>query len=189
MIESPSDLIGRLALRDDGAVLAIEADDPRRVAVSLVELHADLDLPCVDLHSALSDIVAGLLRAPKSEPVVIAVDDADAASLWRLLDEGRSELARSGHLLFVATPAALATLSNDAPHLASWFEEIVVGMTPDADLLTPDEIEARLAAWRASFGWSDAEMITRAERGEAPADPGIAEWLTLLGRRDLLVPR
>jgi hypothetical protein len=53
-------------------------------------------------------------------------------------------------------------------------------------MLSPGEIEQRLAALRAWASCGDAEVIQLAETGQLPRDPEYAEWLTLLGRGDLL---
>jgi hypothetical protein len=55
-------------------------------------------------------------------------------------------------------------------------------------VLSPSEIEQRLTALRAWAGRGDAEVIQLAETGQLPRDPEYAEWLTLLGRGELLVP-
>jgi hypothetical protein len=113
---------------------------------------------------------------------VFSVDD------WRSLDANRSRLMRNDITVLILDEASAARLENVAPNLASWIGGRVWRLADDAaaPVLSPGEIEQRLAALRAWAGRRDAEVIQLAEAGQLPGDPEYAEWLTLLGRGELL---
>jgi hypothetical protein len=114
---------------------------------------------------------------------MFSVDD------WRSLDSNRSRLMRDDLTVLILDEPSAGRLENVAPNLASWVGGRVWQLAGDAavPVLSPSEIEQRLAALRAWAGRRDAEVIQLAEAGQLPRDPEYAEWLTLLGRGDLLV--
>jgi hypothetical protein len=115
---------------------------------------------------------------------VFSVDD------WQSLDANRSRLMRDDTTVLILDEAGAGRLENVAPNLASWVGGRVWRLADDAaaPVLSPNEIDQRLAALRAWAGRGDAEVIQLAETGQLPRDPEYAEWLTLLGRGELLVP-
>jgi hypothetical protein len=115
---------------------------------------------------------------------VFSVDD------WGSLDANRTRLSRNDLTVLLLDDTGAGRLENLAPNLASWVGGRVWRLADDAvaPMLSPSEIDQRLAALRAWAGRGDAEVIQLAEAGELPRDPEYAEWLTLLGRGELLVP-
>lgn len=79
-------------------------------------------------------------------------------------------------------------LENTAPNLASWIAGSIWHLV-GTRALSAAETEERLVALRQRTGLSDDEVVGRSEAGRLPPDPEFAEWLTLLGRGDLLVGR
>lgn len=107
--------------------------------------------------------------------------DAD----WQRVDLNRTRLQRSGTTVLVLDPAAIEQLENKAPNLASWIGGSIWRLEkprPLDDVL----VEQRLVALRQWSGLEDLEVVRRAEAGDLPPDPAYAEWLTLLGRGELL---
>jgi hypothetical protein len=95
------------------------------------------------------------------------------------LDFARSRLLREDAVVLVLYLMTLQSLLQVAPNLASFVEGFVATLDPDAERLSADEKEARLAALRTWAGRTDAEVIDLAERGQIPPDPAFAEWLVL----------
>lgn len=108
---------------------------------------------------------------------------------WRSLDANRTRLMRNDMTVLILDEPGAGRLENAAPNLASWVGGRVWRLADDAavPVLSPSEIEQRLAALRTWAGRGDTEVIQLAEAGQLPRDPEYAEWLTLLGRGDLLV--
>lgn len=78
----------------------------------------------------------------------------------------------------------MATL---APNLWSWVSSDVWTYEAETDLDT-DARDQRLVELRRHFGFSDDELIRHALSRSLPQEPGIAEWLVLLGQGALLAP-
>lgn len=139
------------------------------------------------------DSVGALFEAVHAHPrgtmivigaVVFSVDN------WRSLDANRTRLMRNDMTVLILDDTSAGRLENLAPNLASWIGGRVWRLVDDAaaPALSPSEIDQRLTALRAWAGRADAEVIQLAEAGQLPRDPEYAEWLTLLGRGELLVP-
>lgn len=142
---------------------------------------------------ATIDSVGALFEAVHAHPngtmivigaMVFSVDD------WGSLDANRTRLSRNDLTVLLLDEAGAGRLENLAPNLASWVGGRVWRLADDAaaPALSPSEIEQRLTALRTWAGRKDAEVIQLAEAGQLPRDPEYAEWLTLLGRGELLVP-
>jgi len=106
---------------------------------------------------------------------------------WRTFDTLRSRLDKGkiGGLLILSLESAYVMLTN-APNFASWLGANIYTFAKDAEMLTQEEVEKRLAALREWAGKSDAEVITLAENQMLPTDPEYGEWLILLNRGELL---
>lgn len=102
------------------------------------------------------------------------------------LDFARSRFLREDAVVLVLHLTTLQRLLRVAPNLASFVEGFVATLDPDAERLSADEKEARLAALRTWAGRTDAQVIDLAERGQLPPDPAFAEWLVLLGHGRLI---
>lgn len=187
---------------DELAFRVIESPEPNAWVVAVA-----------DQPSVASSLWAEIerLRSPEeTPPVVVTVDSARAlfeavhahprgtmlvlgaavfsVDDWRSLDANRTRLMRNNTTVLILDEASAGRLENFAPNLASWIGGRVWRLAEDAaaPVLAPGEIDQRLAALRAWAGRGDAEVIKLAEAGQLPRDPEYAEWLTLLGRGDLL---
>jgi hypothetical protein len=127
----------------------------------------------------------GLVRKhPDGIAIVTGVNgftDAD----WHRVDLNRTRLQRTGTTVLVLDPAAVEQLENTAPNLASWIGGSIWRLEK-ARPLDDALVEQRLVALRRWSGLEDREVVRRAESGALPPDPEYAEWLTLLGRGELL---
>jgi hypothetical protein len=104
---------------------------------------------------------------------------------WHRVDLNRTRLQRNGTTVLVLDPAAIEHLENKAPNLASWVGGSIWHLgkaRPLDEALT----EQRLVALRQWSGRGDMEIVRLAESGNLPPDPEYVEWLTLLGRGELL---
>jgi hypothetical protein len=187
------------------ADLALRASVLRGTAVYVAYLAApgDIDAAIEDLEAELvgldDHIQVATLRPGAGEqlitdlaasPVELVLVDARsfAAPDWALLDRRRSSLAHPGVLIFVTTPSSFDDLMRSAPNLASWLgAQVFAYVRDDAD--GEAARTQRLEALRAWASKSDAEVIDEAKARTLPRDPEYAEWLVLLGRGDLLIPR
>lgn len=104
---------------------------------------------------------------------------------WVILDRRRSSYAREGATVFLTTQPSFDVLMRVAPNLASWFGGFVFAWD-DARRSLEERRTERLRALRLWSGRTDDEVLRAAAEGTLPRDPEYAEWLTLLGRGDLL---
>ena len=131
---------------------------------------------------------ADLERFVREQPDGIAIItgvDGFGDSDWHRVDLNRTRLQRNGTTVLILAPPAIEQLENTAPNLASWIGGSIWGLA-EARPLDDVLVEQRLVALRRWSGLGDLEIIRRAESGDLPTDPAYAEWLTLLGRGELL---
>ena len=131
--------------------------------------------------AALEDFVRAHARGIAIVIGASAFTDAD----WRRVDVNRTRLERRGTTVLVLDAASIEHLENKAPNLASWIGGNIWRLER-AKPLDAAALEQRLVALRGWSGLEDSEIIRRAEAGTLPSDPEYAEWLTLLGRGELL---
>src|SRR5262249_37188687 len=105
---------------------------------------------------------------------------------WRHLDALRTGLGRRHPVVLLMTEASAGKLARLAPNLASWIGGEYAAWDDDAELLSADEKEARLAALRDWFAVTDEQVIQAAAEHRLAREPQLSEWLVLLGRGDLL---
>lgn len=187
---------------DELAFRAVESAEANAWVVAVADQPSVASSLCTEIER---------LRSPEeAPPVVVSIDSAGAlfravhthprgtlivtgtAALsvddWGSLDANRTRLMRDDVTILLLDDASAGRLENLAPNLASWVGGRVWRLADDgAPMLSPGEIDQRLAALRAWAGRGDAEVIQLAEAGQLPRDPEYAEWLTLLGRGELLV--
>jgi hypothetical protein len=131
---------------------------------------------------------ADLERVVREQPDGIAIItgvNGFVDSDWHRVDLNRTRLQRAGTTVLVLDPPAIEHLENTAPNLASWIGGSIWRLEK-ARPLDGADTEQRLVALRQWSGLEDLEVVRRAEAGTLPPDPAYAEWLTLLGRGELL---
>jgi hypothetical protein len=190
----PSIGLGELALRAAnrrGAWFVLIAADPGSASEAAAELIPELELFGDDAPSHLHcpDSAQEMARSFADSPAgVLVVSGIDGFSPddWREVDLLRSRYQRDPGVVLIMTMASMRLLMQQAPNLASWIGGTAWCWDRDADRLGQAEREAHLQALREWAGFSDDELVRRAQSGELPGDPEYAEWLVLIGRGELL---
>lgn len=186
------DFITRTLLRPgdgDWLVLVVPRARQPRVIQELADALGDLSeaAPIVArAGSSARSLVSDLARARASTCIISGVERFDLNE-WGALDGMRSMLARSAPVIVVIDERAVEVMAAGAPNLFSWAGGSVFELQlPEDEPLGSAERERRLQAFRDELGLSDEEVIRRGEEGTLSSEPEFAEWLSLLGRNDLL---
>ncbi len=161
---------------------------PAAVAEDLREQLESVNDVAVHLVAAPDDAEAIVREFETTAPGTMILKETGALSeeTLRSLDFARSRLDRDGAVVLVLKLNTLRKLLHVAPNLASFIENFVAMLAPEAEQLSLDEKESRLAALRLWANLTDAEVIARASRGKLAPDPEYAEWLVLLGHGGLI---
>lgn len=187
---------GELALRlvahrghGDWSALVVHppaGEDPPTAAAKLAEEIAAIGGVRVAHVQAPGDVLAFATELRKADgPAVVTGVDGWSEAEWRHLDEIRSRLLRDERTVLVLSKAAFERLVAAAPNLGSFIPS-AWAYVPDAEGLSEEDRERRLAALREWSGMTDEEMLERRKLGRLPPDPEFSLWLILLGRGDLL---
>lgn len=186
------EILERIELRGEDAHswIAIVANSSDGAAIFATELEAQSDLSAavrvVDIEGLLTSDIAGRLRVPSSDHVILVGLDGRSKEFWTSLDINRSALERSGALFFWLTPNALVDLCRYAPNIKSFIGTAVFGFSGLKGALSDKKREERLRELSEKFRLSDADLIERAEKHAIEREPEFVEWLLLLGRGDLV---
>jgi hypothetical protein len=148
---------------------------------------------------SFSEATFSVLPSPENAEVLIQFSEEHQAEIlvvfgidnfteedWRHLDLNRSRLERRGNAALLLTEKAAQEFLRSAPNLASWIGASIWNALLNAERLSPEEKETRLAALRGWSGHSDEWELQAVQEKTLPRDPEYAEWLVLLGRGDLL---
>lgn len=140
--------------------------------------------------ATVGEVISGadletFMQAHPDGIVVVTGMNQFADADWRRLDLNRTRLQRNGTTVLVLHEASVEELENKAPNLASWIGGNIWHLS-EARPLDLASTEQRLVALRRWSGLGDLDVIRLAEAGSLPPDPEYAEWLTLLGRGELL---
>jgi len=140
-------------------------------------------------HFVDASVAKAIEQALRARPGVtlIATVESMADAEWQRLDRARTRLEGNGdtRIVFVMSQATAARAANAAPNLWSFLSSALHHLAAE-EPLSAEDTEERLDALREHYAMSDAQLIALAERGDAPRDPGVVEWLILIGRTDLL---
>lgn len=190
----PTTRLGDFAVRaterpgpNDWLALVVPSTETDAIAAKLAEELAAIDdqAPLSRTFSSAPTLVGFVHKHPEGALVLSGFDSFQPED-WRFLDRERSLLERQGVTLLVLGDEAYGQLFDHAPNLASWLGGSAWRLEQKSSTLSPEARERRLAALRQWAGWTDSEVIARAEQGQLPPDPPFSEWLVLLGRGDLL---
>lgn len=173
----------------DWLVLVVPRAHQPRVLEELAEGFKDLsEAAPVALRAAgnARRLVSALGQARERTFIVSGVEQFDL-NAWKALDGMRSMLARDAPVVLVTDERTVELMAAGAPNLFSWAGGAVYELQlPEDEPLSADERERRLQSFRESLGLSDEEVVRRAEEGSLSSEPEFSEWLSLLGRSDLL---
>ena len=92
---------------------------------------------------------------------------------------------RCSRLLVISEQANYLMVHN-TPNFVSWLGARIYYLQKDAEILSDEECDCRLAALQEWTGKTNKEVIALAENRQLPTDPEYGEWLILLNRGDLL---
>lgn len=106
---------------------------------------------------------------------------------WKIFDALRSRLDKGnkGGLLVISEQANNLMIHN-APNFVSWLGARIYYLQKDAEILSEEECDRRLATLQEWTGKTNEDVIALAENRQLPTDPEYGEWLILLNRGDLL---
>jgi hypothetical protein len=154
------------------------------MADELRALDERLSIKVVDSSTQLQSLMRE--QTEKLPDVLLVAAQSYAEAEWAWLDRRRSLLERAeGAMVFIATPENFDLLMRTAPNLASWLGGLVF-MHEDSRARIEARRESRLETLRSWFGKTDEDVEQEAAEGRLPRDPAYAEWLSLLGRGDLI---
>ncbi len=146
------------------------------------ELRAESDVQICTLGGNNDDLT--MLSELSRDKICIVVCDAETiGATAEALEAGRGRFVLGPRIVLVTGPNGANALAQAAPNIWSW----VGGRHWQNIRRTPlFDREARLVSLRLATGFTDEQITTAAEEGSLNSDPVFAEWLSLLGRGDLL---
>lgn len=107
---------------------------------------------------------------------------------WEIFDAFRSRLVDKEYKggLIVLSKQSIRLMVKAAPHFDSFVRSKIYYLQKDAEILSDEECDRRLAALQEWTGKTNEEVIALAKNRQLPTDPEYGEWLILLNRGDLL---
>ena len=105
---------------------------------------------------------------------------------WQEADYLRSRLSRPGPQVWILQLNCVNDLVRFAPNLASFIGGNVFAVDPEVGLLPKAEIATRLDQYRNHYGMTDEVLVEKASTRVLAWEPELAEWLTLIGRGELI---
>jgi hypothetical protein len=131
------------------------------------------------------ELVRDIRRHRQSLIVVSGGVEHFSSVEWKSLDSMRSLLEGMSTVVFVLSDQQGTMMLDHSPNIASWFAG---GIWQVEDNRAREERQRaeRLAALRRATSLTDEEVVRRAQGGTLDDEPVFAEWLTLLGRDDLV---
>lgn len=152
-----------------------------------------LDIESLDAMPAVIEsppgprsLVKQLATTHESIIVVLGLEHFTESD-WKALDSMRSLLIRQQSIVLLLSQRSAEQMATNAPNLSSWMTGAVFELVnTDQNKLSESERDDKLAALRAATGLSDAEVIRLATSHTLSPEPEFAEWLVLLGRKDLI---
>ena len=164
--------------------------EPAQIPETLEDIRAEVEAfgkgAGIDVIESSPSATSLLHHLPTmTKDLLLISAEAYTEADWLVLDRRRSSLARGAVTVFVTSPPSFSSLMRVAPNLASWLGGNLF-LREDPTARIEGRREHRLSALRSWSGKTDDEVVATASRGSLPRDPEYAEWLTLLGRGDLL---
>jgi len=190
---SISEFVLRAAARPaegDWLVLIVPAANVAAVAQAVViELAAIAKRKCEHISDSANprELVRAIRRHRQSLVVVSGLQHFSAVE-WNSLDSMRSLLEGMSTVVFVLSDQQGTMMLDHSPNVASWFAGGIWQLEDNREQEERQRRE-RLAAFRRATNLSDDEVVQRAQSGTLDDEPVFAEWLTLLGRADLIARR
>jgi len=170
-------------------VLIVNIDDIESIATDLqdtIEVFSECTTGTISGKSGARDLINQISEASEEYFLLWKLDDWDS-NQWKIFDALRSRLDKGnkGGLLVISEQANDLMIHN-APNFLSWLGARMYYLQKDAEILSDEECDPRLAALQEWTGKTNDEVIALAENRQLPTDPEYGEWLILLNRGDLL---
>lgn len=192
-LSSVDELLQKIELRPPDSnswmVLVIMPDDIQSIIDELqdsVEIFSECETVTISGESGARNLVKCIKDASQEYFLLHQFESWDSNE-WKIFDAFRTQLDKNtnGGLLVLSEESNRLMVSN-APHFVSFVSSRIYYLDKDADILTPEECDRRLAALQEWTGKTNEDVISLAENRQLPTDPEYGEWLILLNRGDLL---
>lgn len=191
-LSSVDELLQRIGSRPDGNIwmlLVVDIDDIESIVTDLqdtIEIFSECITVTISGESGARALINQISEASEEYFLLWKLNDWDNNE-WGIFDTLRSRLDKGnkGGLLVLSEQANYLMLHN-APNFVSWLGARIYYLQKDAEILSDEECDRRLAALQEWTGKTNDEVIALAENRQLPTDPEYGEWLILLNRGDLL---
>ena len=192
---SIDELLQRIGARPDGniwMILVVNIDYIESIVTDLqdtIEIFSECNTGNISGESGARDLINQISEASEEYFLLWKLEDWDNKE-WKIFDALRSRLDKGnkGGLLVLSEQANYLMIHN-APNFVSWIGARIYYLQKDAEILSSEECDRRLAALQEWTGKTNKEVIALAENRQLPTDPEYGEWLILLNRGDLLERR
>ena len=189
---SVDELLQKIGAQPDGNIwmtLVVNIDDIESIATDLqdtIEIFSECNTGTISGEFGARDLIDQISEASEEYFLLWKLDDWDNNE-WKTFDALRSRLDKGskGGLLVISKQANYLMMHN-APNFVSWLGARIYYLQKDAEILSDEECDRRLAALQEWTGKTNKEVIALAENRQLPTDPEYGEWLILLNRGDLL---
>jgi hypothetical protein len=191
-LSSIDELLQKIGARPDGniwMVLVVDIDDMQSIITDLqdtIEIFSECSTATISGKSGARALINDISEASEEYFLLWELDTWDNNE-WKNFDALRSRLDKGnkGGLLVISEQANYLMLHN-APNFVSWLGARIYYLQKDAEILSDEECDRRLAALQEWTGKTNDDVIALAENRQLPTDPEYGEWLILLNRGDLL---
>ena len=191
-LSSVDELLQRIGARPDGniwMILVVNIDDIESTVTDLqdtIEIFSECNTVNLSGESGARNLVNQISKALEEYLLLWQLDTWDSNE-WKIFDALRSRLDKEnkGGLLVISKQANDLMIHN-APNFVSWLGARIYYLQKDAEILSEEECDRRLATLQEWTGKTNEDVIALAENRQLPTDPEYGEWLILLNRGDLL---
>lgn len=189
---SLDELLQRIGSRPDSniwMVIVVNPDDMKATIEDLqdtIEIFTECETGVISGGYGARELVTQINKALQ-EYLLLHQFELWEDDEWKTFDALRSHLdkGQKGGLLVLSEESTHSMLHN-ASNFVSWLGGKIYSFKKDAEMLTEEECDRRLASLQEWSGKTNNEVLTLAENRQLPLDPEYGEWLILLNRGDLL---
>jgi hypothetical protein len=191
-LSSVDELLQRIGSRPDGniwMILVVDINDIESIVTDLqdtIEVFSECSTATISGKSGARALINDISEASEEYFLLWELDTWENNE-WKIFDALRSRLDKGnkGGLLVLSEQANYLMIHN-APNFVSWVGARIYYLQKDAEILSDEECDRRLAALQEWTGKTNDDVIALAENRQLPTDPEYGEWLILLNRGDLL---
>ena len=191
-LSSIDELLQRIGARPDGniwMILVVDINDIESIVADLqdtIEIFSECITVTISGESGARALINQISEASEEYFLLWELDTWDNNE-WKIFDALRSRLDKGNKGgLIVLSEQANDFMIHNAPNFVSWLGARIYYLQKDAEILSDEECDRRLAALQEWTGKTNDEVIALAENRQLPTDPEYGEWLILLNRGDLL---